>query len=209
MTDNNLLLLVNAAEQSSTCFIVTDQCMNKMSDTDNPQGILAVVKQNRYTLPDLLGDGTKKPMIFVMDHLQDPGNMGTIIRMAEGAGATGILIGNNSADIYNPKVVRSTMGSIFRVPIMITEDLSSDLRMLKQAGITLYATHLSGKDIYDEDFREPLAFLIGNEGAGLSDGITALADKMIRIPMEGKVESLNAAVSATVVGYETARQRRV
>ena len=114
----------------------------------------------------------------------------------------------DTVDIFNPKTIRSTMGSIYRMPFLYTEDLKKDISELQKEGVHFYAAHLKGKASYDEaDYQKPSAFLIGNEGNGLTDEITALADHKIKIPMKGKVESLNAAVSATILMYETMRQR--
>ena len=148
-------------------------------------------------------------LLLVLENLQDPGNLGTIIRTAEGAGVTGILMSRGTADLYNPKVTRSTMGSIFRVPFLYTDDLSGTIGKVKQAGVTVCAAHLQGRHTYDgEDYTRVTAFLIGNESRGLSDGLSELADVRVRIPMAGKVESLNAAVAAAILMYEAGRQRR-
>ena len=179
--------------------IVTDAVYQYMSDTKTPQGIMAIVRMKRYT--ELSGTA-----FLILDRIQDPGNMGTIMRTAEAAGIDGVLMNNETVDIYNPKVVRSTMGSIFRVPFMYTGDLQGDIRKL---GAVVYAAHLKGERSYDEeDYSGPTAFIIGNESAGISDEIAACADKLIRIPMKGKVESLNAGVAASVLMFELARQRR-
>ncbi len=209
--DERLKALMEAAEEKGMCFKISDAVMNKLSDTETPQGILAVVKTEAADIESLTGqeaaDG-EKPFIIVMDGLQDPGNMGTIIRTAEGAGVTGILISNDSVDPYSPKVVRSTMGAVFRMKICVSRDLAGDIGKLKEQGITVFGTHLSGKEFYDEDFTGAAAFLIGNEGRGLKDEIAETADRLLRIPMKGNVESLNAGVSAAVVMYEVLRQRR-
>lgn len=187
---------------------VTDEVFQCMSDTQTPQGVLAVVKQLHYSLEDLLGkEGNAHLMI--LDTIQDPGNLGTILRAGEGAGVTGVIMSSDTVDIYNPKVIRSTMGSICRVPFLYTEDLEGTIRQLKARDIRLFAAHLSGKNNYDqEDYTGNVGFLIGNEANGLKDEIAALADTYIKIPMLGSVESLNAAVAASVLMFEAARQRR-
>jgi len=178
---------------------LTDTVFEYVSDTKNPQGIMAVVKMKKYE--KLTGDA-----FIILDRLQDPGNLGTIFRSAEAAGIDGILMSSDTVDVYNPKVVRSTMGAIFRVPFMYTEDLAGDMKKL---GVTAYAAHLSGKNDYDqEDYKVPTAFIIGNESAGISEEIASSADRLIRIPMKGEVESLNASIAATVLMFELARQRR-
>ena len=181
-----------------------------MSDTVTPQGILALVKLQEYSLEDVLG--TDKPAhIVILESLQDPGNMGTIIRTAEGAGATGIIMNSTTVDLYSPKVVRSTMGSIFRVPHIMVNDLEATVKTLEQIyGVSVYAAHLKGYRNYDEmDFVGPTAFMIGNEGNGLTEQLSELATSYLKIPMEGQLESLNASVAASILMYETHRQRRV
>lgn len=191
---------------------VTDEVFKSLSDTQSPQGILALVRQYHYSLDEVAR--TKKEtgrpaLVMVLERLQDPGNLGTIIRAGEGAGVTGILMDSSTADIYNPKVIRSTMGSVLRMPFVYVENLRESLEYLKQKEIRLYAAHLKGENSYDkEDYTLDAGFLIGNEANGLSEETAALADTYVRIPMEGCVESLNAAVAASVLMFEAARQRR-
>lgn len=186
--------------------VVADAVFRSMSDTQTPQGVLCLVRQYHYELQDLLKQ--KTPLFLVLENLQDPGNLGTIMRTAEGAGVTGVILSRGSVDIYNPKTIRSTMGSIYRVPFLYVDDLRETLAVLREHGVKSYAAHLQGKNTYDkEDFSGGTAFLIGNEGNGLSDDLSACADTYIRIPMEGQLESLNAAVAAAILMYETHRQR--
>ena len=186
---------------------LSDSVFKSVSDTQTPQGILAVVTMPSYELEDLLKG--EKTHLLILESIQDPGNLGTMVRTGEGAGVTGVIMNKTTVDLFNPKTIRSTMGSIYRVPFYITEDLEETLGELKGAGVNLYAAHLKGKASYDDpDYTKPTAFLIGNEGNGLTDEIADLADTYIRIPMEGQVESLNAAISATLLMYETNRQRR-
>ena len=146
---------------------------------------------------------------MVLDNLQDPGNLGTIFRTAEAAGVTGISMSRDCVDIYNPKTIRSTMGAIYRMPFLYAEDLKETIDALKEQGIQIYAAHLDGKNFYDkEDYRGGTAFLIGNEGNGLRREIAECADIWIRIPMAGRAESLNAAIAAAILMFETCRQRR-
>ena len=186
--------------------IVADDIFLKMSDTQTPQGILSVLYRKEHTLEEIIDQ--KDPLIMILENLQDPGNLGTIMRTGEGAGVTGVIMSSQTVDIYNPKTIRATMGSIYRVPFVYVEDLSEVLKLLSKKGIHSYAAHLKGKDYYlDQQFKDPTAFLIGNEGNGLSKEIADQADKYIKIPMEGKVESLNAAVAAALLMYEAHRQR--
>ena len=187
---------------------VTDKVFKTISDTATPQGIMAVAKQKHYTLEALLKTTKNPPLFLILESIQDPGNLGTMLRMAEGAGATGLIMNRETADIYNPKVVRSTMGSIFRVPFVYTDDLKGTLHKLQGEGMQLFAAHLKGKGYhFDVSYTGSSGILIGNEAAGLSDDIADMADTYIRIPMDGQVESLNAAMAATIIMYEAKRQR--
>lgn len=185
---------------------VAAEVFRKMSDTQAPQGILCVVERPKYTLEQLL-EG-KNPLLVALEGLQDPGNLGTIVRTGEGAGITGVIMSRGTVDIYNPKTIRATMGSIYRVPFVYVEDLRETVKKMREKGIHSYAAHLAGKRYYDSfSFEEGSAFLIGNEGNGLSKELAELADEYLRIPMEGCVESLNAAVAASLLMYEAHRQR--
>lgn len=190
-----------ASQRTPKIFQVPRELMEHMSDTKNSQGILAVVRQKKYT--ELPGD-----FFLILDTLQDPGNMGTIFRTAEAAGVDGILMNRDCVDVYSPKVVRATMGAMFRMPFMVSDDLPAEIRRMKSEGVQVYAAHLRGtKNHWDFDYRQPTAFMIGNEGNGLQDEIAALADTYLRIPMMGHTESLNAGVAASVLMYEVLRQR--
>ena len=188
--------------------VLSDNVFSHVSDTMTPQGVLCVVEQMNYTLDSVLSNSSV-PHLMVLDNLQDPGNLGTIVRTAEGAGVTGVIMSKETVDIYNPKVIRSTMGSIYRMPFYYAEDLLAAIAEMKKRNISTYAAHLDGKNSYDEeDYKKPCAFFIGNEGNGLRDEVADAADIYIRIPMCGQVESLNAAVAACVLMFEAARQRR-
>ena len=190
---------------------VATNVFKTMCDTVTPQGVLALVKMQDFTLEQVLGAGSgKNAHVVILESLQDPGNMGTIVRTAEGAGATGIIMNSTTVDIYSPKVVRSTMGSIFRVPHLIVSDLGATItELIDKHGMAVYAAHLKGDKFYDElDFTGPTAFMIGNEGNGLSDEMANLATSYLKIPMEGQLESLNASVAASLLMYETHRQRK-
>ena len=174
---------------------VSPEVFAKMADPQPPQGILTVLEQ-----PD--------PLFLMLENLQDPGNLGTMIRTGEGAGITGVIMNNQTVDIFNPKTIRATMGSIFRVPFVYVPDLAPVLEQMHAKGIHTYAAHLKGQEYYDSfSFREPTAFLIGNEGNGLSREISDQAGQYLKIPMEGRVESLNASIAAALLMYEAHRQR--
>lgn len=186
---------------------VSEQVFGKMSDTKAPQGIVAVLAQQNYKREELTV-GTA-PLLLLLENIQDPGNLGTILRTAEGAGVTGVILSRDCADIYQPKVVRATMGSLFRVPFYRSEDFGREMEFLRQRGIKVYAAYLEGSKSYDAlSYLEGCAFLIGNEGNGLTREAAFAADARVRIPMGGKLESLNAGVSAAILVYEAARQRR-
>lgn len=188
---------------------VSDQVFSKMSDTKTPQGILAVLAKQEPGREVLFGAPGTAPLLLILENIQDPGNLGTIFRTAEGAGITGVILSSGCADPYQPKAVRATMGSLFRVPFYQTADLHREIEFLKDSHITVYAAYLEGSACYDAaDYRGGSAFLIGNEGNGLTRETAFAADMRIRIPMAGKLESLNAAVSAALLVYEAARQRR-
>ena len=186
---------------------VSDQAFKAMADTQTPQGVLAVVKAMDWE--EKIIYEKEDALLMILENLQDPGNLGTILRAGEGAGVTGVVMSRETVDIYNPKVIRSTMGSIYRVPFVVADDLQAVLKRCRDRGIISYAAHLHGTMNYAEaDYRKPAAFLIGNEAAGLSEKISSSADFLVKIPMKGAVESLNAAVAASIFMYETARQRR-
>ncbi len=193
--------------------LVTQEIMEKISDTRTPQGILAVVRQPSYILSELLGSpaeeaGKRQPLLLLLEDIQDPGNLGTMFRTAEAAGATGIIMSRGTVDIFNPKTVRSTMSSVFRQPFVYTENFQETMRELREQGIRILAAALEGSEEYQRaDYTQPCAVVIGNEGNGLTEGTLQLSDQRVRIPMAGRIESLNAAISAGVLLYEAARQR--
>ena len=186
--------------------ILSDELFKKVSDTQTPQGILCVMKQYHYELEDLFQK--ENPLFLILEDIQDPGNLGTMIRTAEGAGVDGIIMTKGTVDIYNPKTIRSTMGSVYRMPFIYTDDLLGVMKQLQEKQVKLYAAHLKGNQFYHQlDYKGATAFLIGNEGNGLKDETADAADVYMKIPMEGKVESLNAAVASVILMYEAARQR--
>ena len=188
--------------------VLSDELFKKVSDTQTPQGILCVMKQFHYKLDDLFQK--ENPLFLILEDIQDPGNLGTMMRTAEGAGVDGVIMTKATVDIYNPKTIRSTMGSIYRMPFMYTDDLLGVMKQLQEKKVKLYAAHLKGTSFYHElDYKGGTAFLIGNEGNGLKEETAQVADVYMKIPMQGKVESLNAAVASVILIYEAARQRLV
>lgn len=184
--------------------LVSDSVLKEVSDTKTPQGILALVEKVDYSIEQICGK--ENPSFLVLENLQDPGNVGTLIRTAEGAGVTAVLLSQDTVDLYNPKVIRSTMGSIFRVPTIVLT-MEEIFAFLEKEKIVSFAAHLLGENFYQENYKEPCAFFIGNEGNGLTEKTTNRIKKKIKIPMCGEVESLNAAIAGTVLMYEMMRQR--
>lgn len=186
--------------------VVSEEVMKKVSDTQTPQGVLTVLNRPEYLLEKILSKSNG--LFLLLEDLQDPGNLGTIIRTAEGAGVDGIIATKNTVDIFSPKTIRSTMGSIYRVPFIYVETLKEVILKMKEGGIKTYAAHLDGELYYSSfSFTQGTAFIIGNEGNGLRKETADLADFYIKIPMEGQVESLNAAIATALLIYEAHRQR--
>ena len=172
-----------------------------LTDVTNPQGILAVVNKNKNAAIDFSQD-----FYLILDNIQDPGNMGTILRTADSINLNQIIVAKGSSDCYNPKVVRSTMGAIFRVKVFEC-DLVDVVKELKKHKIKILATDLNTENsIYDVDY-EKTAVVIGNEANGVSSEILNLADSRIKIPMLGRTESLNAGVATGIILYETVRKK--
>lgn len=183
-----------------------NKLLKEISDTENPQGILAVINFNVSKMEELLKKRDR--FIVILDELQDPGNVGTIIRTADAFGANGVVLTSNCVDIYNPKVVRSTMGSLFHIPIAYVEDKLCLIESLKKEDIKIYAASLeSARSIYNVDFKRDFAVVIGNESRGVSQEVLDLVDASIKIPIIGGAESLNAAIASSIIMYETVRQR--
>lgn len=186
--------------------VVSEAVFKHISTSVTPQGILANIKQYHDQLDNILD--VDNPLIIAADQIQDPGNMGTIIRTAEAAKATCVITSIGTVEIYNPKVIRATMGSIYRLPIITNVDLEQVIKKLKDKNINILAAKLEGsKYHYTLDLKKPTCFLIGNEGKGLSTNLIDLATEHVKIPMLGKAESLNAAISAGILLYEAVRQR--
>ncbi len=193
--------LVRTAQSRGILVTVSDDVFAKVSDTKTPQGVAAVVRMAPYRPEDIFTGGP----VLILENIQDPGNLGTMLRTAEGAGAGGVIMDPATADAYNPKVVRGTMGALFRVPHLVM-DVPGAVAAAKAAGYEVFAAHLKGENDYTKTRYARAAFLIGNEGNGLTDAAAALADRYVRIPMEGRLESLNAAVAASLLLYEWHRQ---
>lgn len=187
--------------------IVADSVFDAMAETVTPQGVLAIVKMPEHSLEDMIENaGT----LVLLENLRDPGNLGTIIRTAEAAGVSGVILSKESVDIYNPKVIRSTMGAVYRVPFLYVEDFMALLGNLREKEVRLLAAHLKGTKTFDKaDYSGKVGILIGNEANGLSEEASELAEEKVLIPMAGSVESLNAAVAAALLMYEAFRKQKL
>ena len=194
-------LMYEIAKQE--CIYVTNKVFDSITEVMNPQGILAIIeKQSKEIQID-----DKQDIILALDDIQDPGNLGTILRTADSIGLTQILVSKGTADCYNPKVVRSTMGAIFRVKIIECEDLVKTLKEIKKHKFEIVVSSLqTDNSIYDINYHKKV-IVIGNEANGVKKEIQDLADKKIKIPMLGKTESLNASVATGIILYEYIRQK--
>lgn len=190
----------------SKVYTIIDKIFLDISDTKTPQGILAVCKKKVYTISDMINN--KSPFLLIVNELQDPGNLGTIIRVADAAGVTGILLSKATVDLYNNKVLRATMGSIFHVPIINNLDIKETILELKKEGLLIISTHLKGKQTpYSIDLKKPVAIIVGNEANGISNDIVNETDILVKLPMVGKLDSLNVSMASGIFLYEVVRQR--
>ena len=185
------------------CLYVSKKVLDSITDVSNPQGILAVIgKKEGNNSIDYNQD-----LILILDGIQDPGNLGTILRTADSVGLKQIIVSANSGDIYNPKVVRSTMGAIFRVEVIESQNLIEKIKQIKENKFQVVATDLhTNKNIYQVDYSKT-AIIIGNEANGVSKDILQQADFRVKIPMLGNTESLNASVATGIILYEYVRRK--
>lgn len=179
---------------------VSSKVFESITDTKSPQGILAVLKKEYTT-------STNQNVIFALDDVQDPGNVGTIIRTLDCAGIKNLIVSKGTADVYNPKVVRSTMGAIYRIHIDECDDLLETLKKMQDDGYKIVVTTLDTENYYEKlDFKEKCVIVIGNESKGIKKEIQDLSDIKVKIPLLGKTESLNAGVAASIIAYEYVRK---
>lgn len=199
-----------AADADLEVEFVTEHVLETMADTVTPQGIVAVCRQFPTSVKELLGAGPK--LIAILEEVRDPGNAGTIIRAADAAGADGVILTGRSVDLYNPKVVRASTGSIFHVPVAVGVELEAVLQKVRDAGLAILAADIKGDDLLDVRqagaLAAPTAWLFGNEARGLSGELLALADRAITVPIYGHAESMNLATAASVCLYESAFAQR-
>jgi RNA methyltransferase, TrmH family len=186
----------------------TEDVIDAMADTVTPQGVIAVCRQFPTSLKDIVAGEPK--LLAILEEVRDPGNAGTIIRVADAAGADGVIISGRSVDLYNPKVVRATTGSLFHIPVAVVPELSTVLERFRGSDIQIVAADIKGDDLLETraTLAAPTAWLFGNEARGLTDEQLAMADRAIAVPIYGKAESMNLATAASVCLYESAFAQR-
>jgi TrmH family RNA methyltransferase len=199
-----------AAESQVEVEFVSEHVLDAMADTVTPQGIIAVCRQFPTSVKDILSGEVK--LIAILEEVRDPGNAGTIIRAADAAGADAVIFTGRSVDLYNPKLVRATTGSLFHLPVAMGAELESVVEKTKAAGLQVIAADIKGADLLAARnagaLADPTAWLFGNEARGLSDEHYALADRVITVPIYGNAESMNLATAAAVCLYESAFAQR-
>lgn len=184
---------------------VSEVVIEAIATTVNPDGVVAVAPRGTITPPPIPTSG----IVLAMETIQNPGNLGTIIRTAVAAGACGLWISADSTDLDHPKVLRASAGEWFRLPMGVCEDLTAQVQLCRSQGVQVIATAASAKMTHWEiDYRQPTVILLGNEGAGLSAELGAIAHQQVRIPLSPGVESLNVSIAAAVILYEALRQTR-
>lgn len=200
-------IMEQARFQQVPLFFVKDDLMARLSDTETPQGVVAVCSMPVWKEDQVLREGDG--LLVALDGLQDPGNLGTIIRSSTGVGVRGVFLGKGTVDLFNSKVLRATMGAVFRIPVFQQVELTSLIRRVKQAGfLTIAAEPRANMKYYHADFRTGgHLILIGNESRGIRAELSDLVDLKVCIPLLEGVESLNAAVAASLILYEIFRQR--
>ena len=189
---------------------VTEEVLDSMADTVTPQGFVAVCRQFPTALKDIFAAGPR--LVAILEEVRDPGNAGTIIRAADAAGADAVVFSGRTVDLYNPKVVRSSTGSIFHLPVAVGADLGNVLERARAAGLSVIAADVKGDDLLsarnDGVLAQPTAWLFGNEAHGLPDEHLELADRVVTVPIYGHAESMNLATAASVCLYESAFAQR-
>ncbi|MCU1536385.1 MAG: tRNA/rRNA methyltransferase (SpoU) [Humibacillus sp.] len=188
---------------------VSDEVLAAMVDTESPQGIVAVCRALDVPLPDLLARLPDDALVCVLTNVRDPGNAGTVLRGADAVGADAVIVSDASVDVYNSKVVRSTVGSLWHLPVSIGSTVDEILDALRSRGVRLLAADGVGATLLHEvDLSGPHAWVMGNEAWGLPAEVRAACDEVVRVPIYGHAESLNLAMAATVCLYASAEARR-
>lgn len=185
----------------------TDEVLAAMADTVHPQGVVAVARMPETALAGAL-EGAR--LVAILHEIRDPGNAGTVLRAADAAGADAVVVAGESIDPFHPKVVRSTTGSLFHLPVAQADSLAAALDAARAAGLTSYAADVHGDDLLDSraELARPVAWVFGNEARGLTEADRALTDRALKLPIYGAAESLNLATAASVLLYETAFAQR-
>ncbi len=190
-------------------YTLPKELFDKINTAETTRGVMAVIKKKSYSYEDILSRGGTSNFI-VVDRLQDPGNLGTIVRTADAAGMGGVVVLPGTTDPYASKVLRSSAGSIYRIPVVEMDSISVLREFCIAHGISLAVTCLEDStNLYEIDLTKPTAIVIGNEGAGVSTEMIENADVRLRIPMYGSIESLNASVAGAIVMYEVVRQQGI
>jgi TrmH family RNA methyltransferase len=198
-------LVVQARSSGAEVHLVSEDVMGKLTSTVTPQGIVGVAEHVDVGLETLPAEGC----VAVLHEVRDPGNAGTVLRSADAAGAAGVVFADSSVDVYNPKTVRASAGSVFHLPVIRGVATTDAIAHLRRSGFRILAMSADGAgDIFDEDLSDPVAFVFGNEAHGLPQDVVDAADAVVRVPHAGKAESLNLAAAATVCLFEWARRRR-
>lgn len=208
-TKNQRVQEILASAQLKHCRViqVSDAIYSKLTDTKEPQGLMAIMKKKLCPLEDML-EAEENGFFILLDNVQDPGNVGTMIRTAAAAGCSGVILTKGCADVFGTKAVRASMGSVFYVPIVEGLTSSEIISRLGQHGTSIFATSLESSKVYSAvDFKPSVAIVFGNEGNGVSREFLEKAQERLYIPLANHVESLNVAASAAVILYEVVRQR--
>jgi len=199
-------LLDRIMDSNVYVYEISDHLLEGISDTENSQGVVAVVHMKKYAIEEIV---PKSKKLLVLETIQDPGNMGTIIRTADATGFDGVITLKGCVDIYNSKVLRSTMGSIFHIPVVCQADMDVTIKLIRDNKLKSFAAHLKGmKSIYEADMSSGGVIFVGNEANGLSEELSECADELVKIPMPGKAESLNASIASALFMYEMIRQEK-
>ncbi|WP_158862913.1 TrmH family RNA methyltransferase [Leifsonia sp. AG29] len=199
-----------AVEAGVDVEFVTEQVLDAMADTVTPQGFVAVCRQFPTSIRDIFTSAPR--LVAVLEEVRDPGNAGTIIRAADSAGADAVVLSGRTVDLYNPKVVRSTTGSLFHIPVAVGADLGDVVGRAHSAGLQVLAADIKGEDLLaarrDGQLEHPTAWVFGNEARGLADELLELVDRVVTVPIYGSAESMNLATAASVCLYESAFAQR-
>jgi len=197
---------ISAYEKRACVYVAKEHQYKRLSDTVTPQGIMAICKKQIFTVSNI---DTDSCLLLLCEALSDPGNVGALIRAANAASASAVILTQGCVDLYNPKVIRASAGALFHIPCLVEEDAIEVTSFLRKHNVLLAAAHLKGDaSPYYVDMTKAICIMIGNESFGLSSKISALADISVKIPMKANAESLNAASAGAVLLFEAVRQRR-